>query len=345
MKRSQIVFVTVVFTALLTGFLVEHTGEGDPFGVRFAAPREVVLDPVEVPHGRHELHGLVRSADGAPAPDVTVFLYRAEPTPGVAEPVQWTTTDAEGRFALDELFEATYLATLIMPGHPNVTNEISVPFDGEVAWSLEPPLPPLETLPEIHRADLVGRVLPPIGLEEGFQLADYEVVALPAPSAHPLSGAIVRHATTEADGAFRIERLVAEDYFVQVVPGWARGGSWPVLAEVYLRHEPEPPLDASLSLRLRCGELTGRLVDVEDRPLEGALIKVSLASDPSRIWPPSMSDADGGFTVRDLPEGRYRLRVRSGSDSRELEAAALIGQRVSVTVEPLDPGAAARRDR
>ena len=337
-KRSSIVFVTIVFTALLTGFLVEHADLADPFAVEFAEPRPVGLDPVELPGGDHRVAGEVRTARGEPAADVTVFLVRPEARPGTAEPVHWAVTDEEGRFAIERLGEGEYLAALVLPGHPHTTRTLLVPVEGgEVHFTLADPLPPLETLPEIRRADLYGRVLPPVGLPPGRLASQYEVVVLPAPESHPLSGAVVRRTATGPEGNFVIENLVAENYLVHVMPTWARGGSWPSLANAYHVHEPEPRLDASLDVRLRSGEVSGGLTEPDGTPIEGALVKIWPVSDPSRIWPPATTDAAGAFLIGDLPEGRYRLRVRSGDAARETDVTVLIGQRVVVPIITLEP--------
>jgi len=337
-KRSQIVFVTIVFTALVTGFLVEHADDDDPFQVQFAAPREVLLDPVELPRGSERLAGEVRSAAGRPAADVTVFLYREKPQAGSGEPVHWTLTDDEGRFALEELRPGPYKASLILPEHPPVTLTVSVPTESEVRWTLAERLPPIEVLPEIHRATLSGRVLPAVGFDpEALAGRTFEVVLVPAPGAHPLSGAVVRRVETAADGTFRVEKLVAEDYQVHVLPSWAGGGSWPILADVYHRHEPQPPADSSLPLRLRSGEIAGALIDPAGLPIEGALVKVWLAEDASKIWPPATTDERGEFSVGDLPENHYRLRLRAGNDADERDVSVLIGQRTVIPPITLDP--------
>jgi len=337
-KRSQIVFVTIVFTALITGFLVQRGESDDPFLVGFSGGHEVSLEPVVLPRGTQRLAGEVRTAEARPAPDVTVFLAPEVPEPGSAEPVHWTMTDGQGRFQVGELFAAPYLATLILPEHPPLTRSVSVPQEAGVSWTLPHALPAIEVLPEIHRAELAGRILPAVGFDQGA-LADggYEVVIRPAQSAHPLSGAIIRRVMAAADGTFRVEQLVAEDYLVHIMPGWARGGSWPVLGAVYHRHEPEPPPDARLNLRLRSGEIAGALIDPAGKPLEGALVTVWPAEDTSRIWPPATTHASGEFLIGDLPEGRYRVRVRSGSDAVEVDVSVLIGQRVLIPRITLDP--------
>jgi len=337
-KRSRIVFVTIVFTALVTGFLVQRGDQTSPFLVEFTAPLELALEPVVLPRGAQRLAGEVRTAEGRPAPDVTVFLAREEPEPGSAEPVHWAMTDEQGRFAIEELFATSYLATLVLPEHPPLTRTVSIPAEGEVTWSLPNPLPPIEILPEIHRAELTGRILPPVGFDQdALAEGSYEVVVRPAPSTHPLSGAVIRRVMAAADGTFRVEQLVAEDYVVHIMPGWARGGSWPVLGAVYHRHEPVPPPDASLNLRLRSGEIAGGLIDRDGQPLEGALVTIWPAGDTSRIWPPATTDAQGEFVIGDLPESRYRVRVRSGSDAEEVDVSVLIGQRVLVPLITLNP--------
>ena len=155
--------MTVVFGALVAGFLVEQGRRDDPLAeLEFRTARRPAFDQLEIPAGEHRLAGEVRTAAGDPAPEVEVFLYRATPLPGVAEPVHWTFTDQDGRFVLDELFAADCEVALIQPGLPTKTLSITIPHAGEVSWALPEPLGPLPVLPKIERADLVGALFPPL---------------------------------------------------------------------------------------------------------------------------------------------------------------------------------------
>ncbi|MEW6073353.1 MAG: carboxypeptidase-like regulatory domain-containing protein [Planctomycetota bacterium] len=341
MKRSGLVFVTVVFTALLTGILLERGEEEEPFQAIEFTPRRIHLEPLEIPRGEHALAGRILDATGAPAADVRVHLWPAEaPASGTAEPPHGAATDGDGRFRLEGLFSGTYRVALLQVGHPNALREVAVPApEGEVEWRLADPLPPFPVLPEIRRRDLAGTLSPPVGSPpDAPPAAGYEVVLRPAAPTPPLSGATERRVRTGEAGAFAVPDLVAAAYLVQVLPPWAAGGSWPVLDEVELAHAAEGPA-APLSLRLRTGELSGRIGDPEGRAVAGALARVWPEGLANRLWPPQETAADGSFLFRDLPPGSYRLRIRAGSGALEQSVLVRIGARTEVALPPLDPAA------
>ena len=355
MKRSQVIFVSAVLLTLVAGFLVERVRRVDPLAIfEFAAPRRVPLQPLELPVGEHGLAGRVLFADDRPAPDVQVTLYPAVPVAESSEPLHWAYTDANGTFSLVGLSRARYAVALVLPDHPHTQFTIDVPAaesSEEIVWHLQEPLPPIESLPEMQRADLTGNVLPPTGFTlEEYPLAGYEVVARPSEEAHPLSGAVTRRTAVAASGAFVFENLVATAYRIQVVPPWASGGTWPILEEVYLRHVLESEDGRLLSLRLRAGEIRGRLLNLDELPIEGALVKLwrrdapdpQTGADATRLWPPAETDATGEFRFRDLPPGSYGVRVRTGEAALERTEEVREGSRLWLDLDPLDPKSASR---
>ncbi len=332
--RARHSFVVLVLGAVLLGFLAERRRMEDTtarfeFSPLVAPP----FEPLAVPLGEQALRGVVVLEDGTPAIDVQVFLYRVEPVPGAAEPLAWTQSDAEGRFELEHLVTARYEAALVRSGHPPVTYAIDVPSQGEVHWTIPPRLEPLPVLPEIERAPLAGRVAPPAGLGP-WPIAGYQVVLRPTPDTPPLCGAVTRRVAVDEAGAFRLENLVRARYLVEVLPPWAAGGSWPALTSVEFDHtRPDSP---ELELALASGAIAGAIVDQLGRALEGALVMVSPASEPDRIWPARQTDDAGAFEVRDLPPGRYVLRLRAGLAAREQELDVRAGEVAEVVFEPLD---------
>ena len=337
MKRSQLVFVTVVFTALLTGILLERANREDPFDrVTFPPPSRIELDPLAIPAGEHVLTGRILTAHGDPAVDARVHIWRAVPVPDTAERLLWDATGEDGSFEIVGIPEGSYRVALLCPGVPNTLLAVSVPAESEVEWTLEEPLPPMPVLPEMRRADLQGRLVAPAGiLRVSLPLEGYEVVFLPGAREDPLSGAILRRVRTEVDGAFRVEGLVEADYRVQVLPPWAAGGSWPALEEIALSHRGSPEADP-LEVRLQIGELAGLLVDPEGRPIEGALVRVWPEGAPGHLWPPIQTDAFGAFVVEDLPPGRYVVRIRAGEGTVERTETVQTGARTRIPSEPLE---------
>ena len=314
MKRSRIVFIAVVFGLLTFGILRERGRPDDPGGAHlFSAGPAPNFETLELPVGERVLRGEVRDHAGEPAEGVQILLFRAEALADRAEPVKVAFTDAEGRFELDELFATEYGIVLALHGVEPRTETITVPetpLVTEAAFVLTPPLEPLEVLPEIDRADLVGRIVPlgppaPTVLEP-VDLRDYEVAVRPKDTNHPLGGAVVRRTLTDERGSFRFEGLVAADYDLELYPHWAQGGSWPVLDRVELTHTPDGTEGAELVVR--SGSIEGRLVDLDQRPVEGALDQ----------------DLAGGGPAPDLAGravGRRRALRADGSSRRELPAA------------------------
>lgn len=334
----------LVFLAIALAFYLERPEPPDSslFGAEVALASE--LAPLALPHGTLELSGHVRASDGASAADAFIALLRDEDDPGEAEPLYHGYTDEAGLFTLSGLEPGTYRVLLTHPDAPPRSFPLVLPVEGEVQWELAEPLEPLPVLPELVRAATSGRVRMPATLAAGpaASLAGFEVVLRPAPDVPPLAGACTRRATTAADGGFALGELVATRYLVEVLPPWARGGSWPVLARA--RYEARAEGTDPLELFLEVGTLEGELQEADGRPLAGALIKVGGldARDPvgdPQLWPPGVTDPAGRFRVELLPPGRYLVHLRAGSAARDLEVRVEGGKITSVPLVSLDPRA------
>jgi hypothetical protein len=349
MRRGRVIFVTAVFTALATGWLVQRANLPEKsFAETFAAaPAAAELPPLASPFGACRLTGTIREDDGDPAAEATLFLYERAIESGSVAPIPWTTTDAQGRFTIDGLPAGTFEALVIAPFTPVLrVPEVALVLPlaaGEglnVEWTLPAPYSAVAALPEIRRGPFHTRLSPPVGFTiEDWPVADYEIALLPSPENDPLCGAVVRRGTVDVDGNLTLDEVVAAAYRVEVLPPWARGGSWPVLDSLpSFAHEADPGAPVSLSMRLRCGELTGRLIDAEGRSVEGAWVEVwpvQAGESSSRAWPVTTSDAQGVFHLRDLPPDAYLLRVRAGAARIEREVRVDVGARVEVELEPL----------
>ena len=55
------------------------------------------------------------------------------------------------------------------------------------------------------------------------------------------------------------------------------------------------------------------------------------------MWPPTATGSDGRFQIGDLPEGRFRIRIRAGAAKRELTVDVRPGETQRLTFEPFDP--------
>jgi hypothetical protein len=345
MKHLEIVGALLVLLAVALAIVFGRPAPPDEslFGAELAL--EPVLGPLTLPGGTLELRGTVASAAGTPVEDAFVVLLRPEDAPAESEPLYHAYTDADGRFALTRLVPGPYRVVLTHPSAPPRVFPLELPQAGEVQWTLAEPLPPLPTLPTLRRTALRGNVRASglfAPLSDG--LAGFEVVLVPDETTPVLSGACERRASTDAGGTFVFEELVVASYRVELLPPWARGGTWPVVARARCAlGAGEPP---PLELVPAVGALEGALEEEVGRPLVGALVTVAAldARDPvgePELWPPVVTDAVGHFAVELLPPGRYRVRVRAGAALRELEVTIESGKRANAPFGLLDPRAPA----
>jgi len=347
MKHLPLALALLVFLAVALGFYLERPEPADAslFGSEMALAPE--LPPLVMPRGTLSLSGRVRAADGSDAADTLVALLRGEDDPSLAEPLYHAYTDAAGRFALGGVEAGNYRVLLSHPSAPPKTFALELPLEGEASWTLADPLPPLPLLPELRRTARSGHLRAPAGLTLHGQsgsdpLQGFEVVLRPAKDVPMLAGATERRAATDTGGTFALGELVAAHYEVEVLPPWARGGSWPILGRGAMDATEEAATDFELALDV--GALAGSLTEPEGRPLPGALVKVSAldardAGGEPELWPAGVTDADGRFGVELLPPGRYRLHFRAGAAARDLEVMVESGRVTEVPAVTLDPRA------
>ncbi len=348
MKHLPVVLALALFLALALAFYFERPESADDalFGAEMALAPE--LAPLELERGTLELRGRVRASDGSAAVEAFFALLPGEDDLDVSEPrstppLYHGYTDEQGRFALAGLAPGTYRVLLTHPSAPPRTFALELPAAGEQDWELAAPLPPLPALPEIERGAFAGRVRLPEALAsaEAPALQGFEVLLRPAPDTALLAGATERRATTGADGSFEFDQLVLARYEVEVLPPWARGGSWPVLA----RGTSEVGANrAAFELTLDVGALAGELNEAEGRPLAGALVRVGAleardAVGEPQLWPPVVTDPGGRFRVELLPAGRYLVHLRAGSAARDVEVVVERGRVTSVPLGAMDPRA------
>jgi hypothetical protein len=346
MKRTQTYFVLGVWGLVGLGFLITHSRTIEP-EQRVLTTGEIKVDlpHLVAPRGETELIGVVRQADGEPATDCEVCLFRPELEPGSAEPLYWTFTDDEGRFSFRDLGRGAFRVALLTPSSPPKTLSIDLPVAGPVVWTLAPPIPPLAVLPELKRTSLAGRIGLPDGLNPvDHPLAAYEVCLVPKAETPQLSGAVVRRVRTDELGNFHFPLVAFGSYRLEVLPPWARGGTWPVLATLEFTAGKDRNLGSALEIELTIGALRGTVNSIEEHEIEGALIQVFPLAGPSdRFWPPESTDSRGVFVVRNLPAGSYRIRIHAGAATLEVEATVRLGEVDVIELAPLDTTSAATK--
>jgi hypothetical protein len=300
-------------------------------------PEPLVIQPLpatnipalDLPDRHRALEGRVVDPSGAGVADALVWV-RAGNSP------QWRYTDAQGRFRFASIEDPPWRATVLAHGFEPHVEELPG-AEAPVAIRLDAPFAPPPALPKIARAALSGTLTSRLGpVPEGC-----EVVFTPASPPETISGPLPRRATADASGRFAVEDLILGEYLVEVLPAWARGGSWPDLARPIEGGAPRRVVHPAggtpeLALELSTGEATGKLLDVHGDPIEGALILATPAADPGRVFPPVASGPDGSFAIRGLPAGRYAVAIRAGKAAMKAEVAIAAGQSAGLELAPIE---------
>lgn len=246
----------------------------------------------------------------------------------------WAYTDEQGYFALERV-PAGELQLRVVARKFAPLQHSALGGSLDLLLVLDEPVPEPPSLPAIGESDLEGEVAAAIA---GRVLLGYEVQLLPRDAPETLGAPIPVRAEVGADRTFRFEGLLHGTYRVRVLPPWARGGSWPDVVDPARAELVHGPSVRRLELKLRAGEIAGRLIDAEGEFVAGALVQVEPVGDPSRPWLPQGSDEEGAFLVADLPPGDYRLRVTAGEADLEHVVEVQAGTTSVVDLPPLAVG-------
>jgi len=273
--------------------------------IELTPPAQTELSEIPLPARVRVLEGRVVDAAGIAQGGALVWLFSGD------EP-RWTNTAEDGSFRLEGLQRGPWDVRVLAEDHRPHTLVLR-----DTGALQEVQLPDTRrsepVVPALARARLVGTL---IGTAEQ-ELAGAEVVLTPDSPPETIDAPLPRRARADASGRFVFEELVVGHYRVAVIPGWARGGSWPDLAQAAGSNEPlafthRADGSSPLSIELVAGAAAGSLVDAEGRTLEGALVAIAPLARPDRPWPPVATDARGRFEFRGLPPGRYALEARAG---------------------------------
>lgn len=216
----------------------------------------------------------------------------------------------------------------------------------------------LEGLPEVHlRRGGHGRVVGAVRLhQDGADrpLPGVRVHLVTEPAAGPGAPAPApREASSDAEGAFAFEQVPAQAGAVLLVehPPWRRVVLKGVLVQA------QRTTDLGVVLLGAPTLLAGEVVDARGRPLGGAVVQVlrdeSQAErfdlrrglfelqDGRLALATAKAESDGRFLVRDLPPGRYLLRVHAPGHATAFKAGVWVSvdERSSAVRVVLDPGA------
>ncbi len=276
--------------------------------IQLTPPPQAELSEIQIAARVRVLEGTVVDRDGEPLEGALVWLLSGD------EP-RWAHTDAQGVFRLDALQRAPWDVRVVARDHSplalvlrdtGAAQQIVVPDERRTAPVVAP----------LVRAQLTGTVL----ASSGDDVDGAEVVLTPLAPPEQVDAALPRRARADPQGHFSFPELVAGEYRVEVLPAWARGGSWPDLSAPLVTtairsftHLSDG--SAPLTIGLVSGSVRGRVLDPDGRPLAGAFVLLSPADRPDRPWPPAATDARGTFTFRGLPPGRYAIEARAGAST------------------------------
>jgi len=331
----------MVFAILGLGYYQEHVGRVDPMK-EFVFPEEgaMHLEELHLPGGDESLSGRVLDSDGQPLPGVQISLRPLDPTPASAEPLHWTLSAEDGSYELHGLNSAKYIYSLYLAGFPieEAAQPVHPPVEGHFDFHMGPAKPPVEAIPEVVRAGLLGSVRLPAGqLLKDHPLEGFEVIARPLSPNEAMTGAVTRRTKLDATGLFEFDDLVLGPYRLEVLPSWACGGSWPVLGSMDWTHATGEGAQDPF-LELRSGSVTGVILDQDAQPVVDAVVMLWPAEQPGHTWPVATSDSAGRVEVGDLPAGEYVVRVRAGRAASEVQVFVQEGISSGLTLDALQLG-------
>lgn len=342
MRRVATWIPILTLIAVAIGYLARDTLAPPREELVIEPPPAAKIPPLELPERTRSLAGRVVDPKDIGVASALVWLRAGD------EP-HWTYTGADGSFLLGELEAGPWNATVIAIGFAPHALAIAegVETAEPLTIRLDEPFGPPPTMPPIVRAPLAGAVTSRLP----GTLAGCEVVLIPTLPPQNLSAPLPRRADVAADGSFALPDLITGEYRVEVRPAWARGGSWPDLARplenadgtgdsqarTFTHAAPaEPGAARRLDIDLATGDVTGKLVDIDFKTVEGGLLLLAQASDPNRVWPTVGSGPDGSFSLHGIPAGRYTLTARAGSATLVQEIVVRAGETSTLGVAPLE---------
>jgi hypothetical protein len=337
-KRLHTTLAVLVLAGFLTALLVGRSRSGQPLTDDFTPPVALAFEPLVPQLGEHALRGVVLDAEDRPVEAALVAVLEQDLLPEDVPALQRAFTDERGEFTLSGLPAGPTRVVVVLPTVPNTEVEVRLPTTEALTIRLPSPYGPLAALPDIERVDVRGRLTPPAGIAlADWPLAGYEVVLAPAAGVDPLSGAVERRVTVDAEGGFEVPRLAVAAYRLRALPPWARGGTWPWLVDrEYVPGAIGSPV-RQLEVPLTCGEIVGQLSDHAGRPIDGALVTLRPELALHRVFDPAETDAEGRFHLRDVPAGVYLLHIRAGAAQLDRSVTVAEGARVALPLPRMDP--------
>lgn len=308
------------------GFLVTRLSGTPERPLDVTPPPEAQLTGIVLPPRTRVLAGSVVGPGGGPIAGALVSTIASD------EP-HWTYADESGAFVLEGLGRGPWTVTVAATAHLPFTTTIAEDAQ-EIVLRLPDAPRAYPRLAPCVRSPLEGTVSAP----PGAILAGVEVSFVPVLPLEEIDAPFPRRTQCDSGGRFTIPDLQVGEYTVIVLPEWAQNGSWPDLSRALgepphrYAHAADGP--RALALGIAAGAVRGVVMDGEQNPLAGALVLVCEEPNAQNVWPPATTDAEGAFTVPDLPPGRYVVSVRAGSGAHQ---ATVVVREREVTELALPP--------
>ncbi len=228
------------------------------------------------------------------------------------------TTDWRGRFQVSGLVPRQYVVRATHSDYHNMPEvKAAVPAAGELEFVL------------VRGAALIGTVVdgdgrPAVNADVVLTTSTWSSTKLPDGRTMTITGkATADIAKVARGGTFSASGLAPGEHVVSASPGWWSGGSESDAdGEVVVLRAGET---SRVSLRLDrfAGRLRGRVVDDHGDAVMDALVHVERpggSSTPARSYRSVLSDKDGRFELRALPDGPLLVRAhrRGGGEARTL---------------------------
>jgi protocatechuate 3,4-dioxygenase beta subunit len=287
------------------------------------------------------ISGVVTDKEGNPLVDVYMLAISFPiDTTHIPEDFVWNAygkavTDETGRYEIKGLPGSTYY----------VSAESHTPYGRAFRWYDNALTQSDATLIPVQ----VGEQVTDIDLQLPFSTPDGFIAGrVTASDGHPIAGASIRVQTfesfpgdpnywqetkTNSDGNYIVKDLMSGySYLVSVwvTDGWQKIHRWwpdsedREHAEPVIVGAPDNPenIDFELPILRQSASISGRVLDLNHQPLEGAQIQVSPAPPAStdsmvthEIWASGSTDKEGYYQVDHLPAGHYRVHAQHWQDN------------------------------
>jgi len=344
-------WIPVLSLGVVLGVILVSSLSSPPLSFPFTEPPAgAALPAAEIQVGDRTLFGMVTGADGEALEGAGVSIQQ-----GTRPYFAWT--DAEGRFALEELLAGDVRVLIVAQGYQATAFETAgvqaTSASHRKLFVMERPIGAPPTPPGIKLADLRGQVdFSPSASPE----AGYELLLLPTTAPTDGTGGFPRRARVAVDGSFEFDLLHLGSYRAILLSPEDRGGAVPdLLASAdgsarTLEHVAGDEMPA-LVLESTAGALRGVVyAGALEGTVRGALIRAERVRDG--VAPDAAPDApgdgrlersdfraaqsgpDGEYLIRDLAPGRYLVSLVAGRRRQDLTVDIPAREAVELDLRP-----------